>query len=241
MRGGLADTGRLELSRGASDSAVSICRQPPGNSRCKWRRIRMWNSTESFLPQREAHVTATFPIYPAHTALLSMDCQAGIVSIYAKDDKDAFLTRATSVLNHARTTGLTVIHIQVGFRPGLPEVSSRNMLFADLVRAGKVRAIGTSTFPASEIVQAHWVAERRGLAQLSHRTAALFDPQPQRRTRGVADLRDLRDGRVGLEPAGQGHAHRPLPQGPAAARQPARQVRFPRRWPTTATWTPSSG
>jgi nicotinamidase-related amidase len=71
----------------------------------------------------------TFPIYPAHTALLSMDCQAGIVSVYAKDDKDAFLTRAASALNHARLVGMTVIYVQVGFRPGLPEVSSRNLLF----------------------------------------------------------------------------------------------------------------
>lgn len=33
----------------------------------------------------------------------------------------------------------------------------------DLVRAGKIRMFGTSTFPASEIVEAQWVAERRGL------------------------------------------------------------------------------
>jgi nicotinamidase-related amidase len=58
-----------------------------------------------------------------------MDCQTGIVSIYAKDDKDAFLARVASVLNHACGTGMTVIHVQVGFRPGLPEVSSRNVLF----------------------------------------------------------------------------------------------------------------
>ena len=32
----------------------------------------------------------------------------------------------------------------------------------DLVRAGKVRHIGSSTFPASQIVEAQWVAERRG-------------------------------------------------------------------------------
>jgi aryl-alcohol dehydrogenase-like predicted oxidoreductase len=32
----------------------------------------------------------------------------------------------------------------------------------DLVRAGKVRYIGSSTFPASRIVEAQWVAERRG-------------------------------------------------------------------------------
>jgi aryl-alcohol dehydrogenase-like predicted oxidoreductase len=35
----------------------------------------------------------------------------------------------------------------------------------DLVRAGKVRYIGSSTFPAHQIVEAQWVAERRGLAR----------------------------------------------------------------------------
>lgn len=74
-------------------------------------------------------MSAKFPIYPAHTAVLSMDCQTGIVSIYARDDKDVFLARVASALNHARASGMTVIHVQVGFRPGLPEVSSRNLLF----------------------------------------------------------------------------------------------------------------
>jgi aryl-alcohol dehydrogenase-like predicted oxidoreductase len=32
----------------------------------------------------------------------------------------------------------------------------------DLIRAGKVRYVGSSTFPASRIVEAQWVAERRG-------------------------------------------------------------------------------
>jgi aryl-alcohol dehydrogenase-like predicted oxidoreductase len=32
----------------------------------------------------------------------------------------------------------------------------------DLVRAGKVRYIGSSTFPASQIIEAQWVADRRG-------------------------------------------------------------------------------
>ena len=34
---------------------------------------------------------------------------------------------------------------------------------SDLIHSGKVRAIGSSTTPASEIVESHWVAERRGL------------------------------------------------------------------------------
>ncbi|GAA4811479.1 aldo/keto reductase [Actinomycetospora chlora] len=45
-----------------------------------------------------------------------------------------------------------------------PETDVEETLSAltDLVRSGKVRAIGSSTFPASEIVEAQWVAERRG-------------------------------------------------------------------------------
>ena len=70
-----------------------------------------------------------FTIDPARTALLSMDCQAGIVSVYTREAKDSFLARVASVLNHARAAGMTVIHVKVGFRPGFPEISSRNALF----------------------------------------------------------------------------------------------------------------
>jgi nicotinamidase-related amidase len=64
----------------------------------------------------------------AHTALVAMDCQAGIVSIYAKPQEE-FVERVSSVLRAARTAGMPVIMVQVGFRPGLPEVSGRNKLF----------------------------------------------------------------------------------------------------------------
>jgi aryl-alcohol dehydrogenase-like predicted oxidoreductase len=37
---------------------------------------------------------------------------------------------------------------------------------SDLIHAGKVRYIGSSTFPASQIVEAQWVAERRGRERL---------------------------------------------------------------------------
>ncbi len=55
--------------------------------------------------------------------------------------------------------GLYQIH-----RPS-PDTDIEETLSAltDLMRAGKVRAIGSSTFPVSEIVEAQWVAERRGL------------------------------------------------------------------------------
>jgi aryl-alcohol dehydrogenase-like predicted oxidoreductase len=38
-------------------------------------------------------------------------------------------------------------------------------VLTDLVRAGKVRAVGTSSMPASDMVAAHWVSERRGLTR----------------------------------------------------------------------------
>jgi aryl-alcohol dehydrogenase-like predicted oxidoreductase len=46
-----------------------------------------------------------------------------------------------------------------------PETDIEETLSAlsDLVHSGKVRAIGSSTTPASDIVEAQWVAERRGL------------------------------------------------------------------------------
>jgi len=72
----------------------------------------------------------TEPLFDvAHTALVAMDCQAGIVSIYAKPQEE-FVERASSVLRAARSAGMPVIQVQVGFRPGFPEVSGRNKLFA---------------------------------------------------------------------------------------------------------------
>lgn len=35
-------------------------------------------------------------------------------------------------------------------------------VLSDFVRSGKVRAVGTSTFPAEQLVEAQWTAERRG-------------------------------------------------------------------------------
>jgi nicotinamidase-related amidase len=69
--------------------------------------------------------------YPAHTAVLGMDCQTGVVSIYAKP-QEPFIERCSSVLRGARKAGMTAIHVKVGFRPGLPEVTMRNRLFASI-------------------------------------------------------------------------------------------------------------
>jgi nicotinamidase-related amidase len=65
----------------------------------------------------------------SRAALLSMDLQNTIVSLYTKGQDD-FLLRIAGVLNAARLSRLNVIHLQVGFRPGLPEIGTRNPLFA---------------------------------------------------------------------------------------------------------------
>lgn len=72
---------------------------------------------------------------PSHTVVLALDCQTGVISVYAKPQGD-FITRVSSVLNAARGAGMAVIHVQVGFRPGLPEVSVRNKLFG-AIKASK--------------------------------------------------------------------------------------------------------
>ena len=48
-----------------------------------------------------------------------------------------------------------------------PETDHEETLGAltDLQRAGKIRYLGSSTFPPSQIVEAQWTAERRGLAR----------------------------------------------------------------------------
>ena len=66
---------------------------------------------------------------PGRTAMLSMDLQAGIVAIYVKDDLTA---RAGALLQTGRDAGVTIIHVKVGFRPGLPEIHRRNMLLGAL-------------------------------------------------------------------------------------------------------------
>jgi aryl-alcohol dehydrogenase-like predicted oxidoreductase len=73
-----------------------------------------------------------------------------------------WLTRALE--DSLRRLGTDHVDLFQVHRPA-PDTDVEETLAAltDLVRAGKVRAIGSSTFPASDIVEAQWVAERRGL------------------------------------------------------------------------------
>ncbi|MCU1644344.1 MAG: aldo/keto reductase [Nocardia sp.] len=70
----------------------------------------------------------------------------------------------TAVENSLRRLQTDHLDLYQVHRPD-PTVDVEETLSAlsDLIHSGKVRAIGTSSFPASEIVEAQWVAERRGL------------------------------------------------------------------------------
>jgi aryl-alcohol dehydrogenase-like predicted oxidoreductase len=65
--------------------------------------------------------------------------------------------------NSLRRLGVEWIDLYQVHRPS-PETDIDETLGAltDLVRAGKVRYVGCSTFPAHEIVESQWTAERRG-------------------------------------------------------------------------------
>jgi nicotinamidase-related amidase len=59
-----------------------------------------------------------------------MDFQPGIID--RMPDSAALLARAESVVRAARSHSVPVIHVVVGFRPGLPEVSDQNQSFSAL-------------------------------------------------------------------------------------------------------------
>jgi aryl-alcohol dehydrogenase-like predicted oxidoreductase len=70
---------------------------------------------------------------------------------------------AREVENSLRRLGTDWIDLYQIHRPELDtDIDETLGALTDLVRAGKVRYIGSSTFPASAIVEAQWVAERRG-------------------------------------------------------------------------------
>jgi aryl-alcohol dehydrogenase-like predicted oxidoreductase len=67
------------------------------------------------------------------------------------------------VENSLRRLGTDWIDLYQIHRPELDtDIDDTLGALTDLVRQGKIRYIGSSTFPASQIVEAQWTAERRG-------------------------------------------------------------------------------
>lgn len=62
------------------------------------------------------------------TVLLVLDIQNGIVGMI--ENSEAYLQRLAPTIDAARKAGLRIIYVTVAMRPGYPEVSARNNMFA---------------------------------------------------------------------------------------------------------------
>lgn len=100
------------------------------------------------------------------TVLLVMDVQRGIVERFA-EERD-YLPRLSRAIAAARTAGVPVVYVRVGFRPGHPEISARNRTFSAIVASGRF-ADGD---PAAEIHPA--VAPREGDLIVTKRRVSAF-------------------------------------------------------------------
>jgi len=69
------------------------------------------------------------------TVLLVMDVQRGIVERFADDP--GYLERLGAAIAAARGAGVPVVYVTIGFRPGHPEISARNLTFSALAAAGR--------------------------------------------------------------------------------------------------------
>jgi nicotinamidase-related amidase len=65
----------------------------------------------------------------SRTGLLIMDVQRAIVERLG-GEAPAFLDRLGATAAAARSAGVPVVYVRVGFRPGAPEISPRNRAFA---------------------------------------------------------------------------------------------------------------
>ena len=78
---------------------------------------------------------ASIEINRDSTAVLIMDYQVDVVRRNVTEGSD-LLDKAAAVLKAARKAGIPVIYIVVSFRPGHPEVSSRNKMMSVVKNIG---------------------------------------------------------------------------------------------------------
>lgn len=121
---------------------------------------------------------------PTRTALLAMDLQSDI-AVRLGDRAAPLLDRSAGALAAARTAGLHIIYVVVGFRPGYPEVSPRNQSFATLSQSGRF----VTTTPGADIAAPVRPAEG-DVVVVKHRVSAFAgtDLDMILRARGIDTL-----------------------------------------------------
>jgi nicotinamidase-related amidase len=107
------------------------------------------------------------PFDAAATAVLLMDYQVGILAGLGAA-ADPLLQRANYATAAAHAAGLPVIYVKVCFRPGHPEVSPRNLMFAGHKESGRF----ASGAPETEIHPA--IAPQRPDAVVMKRRVSAF-------------------------------------------------------------------
>ncbi|MBO8185099.1 cysteine hydrolase family protein [Streptomyces spirodelae] len=118
-----------------------------------------------------------------NSALLVMDVQRDIVDI--ADVGSGYLPRLRRAIDGARAAGLPVIYVVIGLRPGRPEVSPRNKVLTNAVRAG----LFTEGEPGTGIHDD--IAPQQGETVITKRRASAFsgsDLDLVLRTRGIDSL-----------------------------------------------------
>ena len=102
------------------------------------------------------------------TALLVMDVQRQITARFPGTEE--YLGRIAQAVGAARDSGVPVVYVVVGFRPGFPEVSARNLTFSRLAAPGAdgpgLDAEGSQVDPA--------VAPRDGEVVVTKRRVSAF-------------------------------------------------------------------
>jgi aryl-alcohol dehydrogenase-like predicted oxidoreductase len=145
-----------------------------------------------------------------------------------------WITRA--VEHSLRRLGTDRIDLYQVHRPDRDtDVEETLAALTDLQRAGKIHAFGCSTFPAESIVEAHWIAERRGLARFATEQPPYSIlvrgierdvlPVAERHGMGVLPWSPLAGGWL----TGRYRKGRDLPQRSRAERTPARSTSRTRR------------
>lgn len=78
---------------------------------------------------------------PTKTALLVMDLQVEIVTMY-RELALPVIERTAGLVAAARAAKVPVIYVAVGFRPGYPELSPRSPHYASVASTGRLQNIG---------------------------------------------------------------------------------------------------
>jgi nicotinamidase-related amidase len=109
-------------------------------------------------------------IDPRSAALLVMDYQVDTLTRFmtAAQSADA-IVRVPDLIATARDAGMMVIHVVVAFRPGHPEVSSRNLVFSWLKTNGLAVAgsEGAAIHPAAAAREGEPIVVKHRQTQLA--------------------------------------------------------------------------